>query len=79
MAKKEARQHVLMPKMKKLSEKEAQKVLETYRLTVKEMPSILQADAGLAGLDVSEGDMIMIERDSPTSGKTVFYRVVVND
>jgi DNA-directed RNA polymerase subunit H len=78
MAKKEARQHVLMPKLKKLSEKEGKKVLEQYNLTIKELPAILSSDAALAGIEVSEGDIIMIERDSPTAGRTVFYRGVVN-
>lgn len=77
MAKKEIRVHSLIPKHKKLSDKDAKKVLEKYNITVKELPSILKTDNVLKNMDVDEGDVIMIERDSPTVGKTVFYRGVI--
>ncbi|MBW2997252.1 DNA-directed RNA polymerase subunit H [Candidatus Woesearchaeota archaeon] len=79
MAKKEARQHVLIPKHKKLSEKEKKDLLETYHITINELPAILKSDPALAGTDVDVGDIVKIERDSPTAGKTVFYRGVAGE
>ena len=79
MAKKEARTHILIPKHKKISEKEKKELLETYQITINELPAILKSDPALAGMDVEVGDVIRIERESPTAGKTVFYRGVVNE
>lgn len=67
-----------MPKIKKLSAKDAKKVMDKYQLSVKELPSILSSDTALIGMDIEEGDIIEIERESPTAGKTKFYRGVVN-
>ncbi len=74
----DARKHILIPKHTKLSEKEKTAVLEKYHITFTELPSILKNDPALAGMDVEEGDVIKIERTSPTAGKTIFYRGVIN-
>jgi DNA-directed RNA polymerase subunit H len=79
MAKQEARQHILIPKHKKLSEKEKAEVLERFHITINELPSIHKSDPALVGMDVEVGDVIMIERKSHTAGKAVFYRGVVSD
>ena len=75
---KTAIKHTLIPKHTKLSEKEKAAVLEKYDLSPNELPSILLSDRALVDLDIEEGDVIKIERDSPTAGKTIFYRGVVN-
>jgi len=76
---KEARQHILIPKHKKLSDKEKNEVLERHHITINELPAIHKNDPALAGMDVEIGDVIMIERKSPTCGKTIFYRGVVSE
>lgn len=70
--------HILMPKHTKLTEEEAQKVLDKYNLTPRQLPGILKTDAAIKHLDVKPGDIIEIDRKSPTVEKTKFYRVVVN-
>ena len=70
--------HILVPEHSKISEKEKHELLEQYRITDKELPRILKADAAIAHLDVKPGDVIKISRKSPTAGETVFYRVVVS-
>ncbi len=77
MAKK-AIEHALIPKHTKLSEKDKKAVLEQYNITFTELPLIKTSDPALAEMGVEEGDVIKIERDSPTAGKTVFYRGVQN-
>ena len=72
-------QHVLIPKHKKVSEKEKKAVLDQYKVTVNELPSIKKSDAALAGLDAEVGDVIRIDRSSPTAGQTVFYRGVTDE
>ena len=79
MAKQEGRQHILVPKHKKLSEKEKKDILEKYHITENELPTIMKSDPALAGMDVEVGDVIMIERSSPTAGRTVFYRGVIGE
>lgn len=79
MAKKEAIKHVLIPKHKKVSEKEKKEVLEKYGITMNELPAIRKSDPALIDMDVEPGDVIRIERDSPTAGKTVFYRGVTSE
>lgn len=70
--------HVLVPRHTKLSEKEKKELLEKYNSTNREFPKILKSDSALSHLDVAPGDLIKIARKSPTSGETIFYRVVIN-
>ncbi|MBU2560825.1 MAG: DNA-directed RNA polymerase subunit H [Nanoarchaeota archaeon] len=76
---KQAIQHVLIPKHKKLSEKEKKDLLDQYKITINELPSILKSDPALAGMDLQAGDVVKVERNSPTAGKTVFYRGVADE
>ena len=69
--------HIFVPRHSKLSEAEKEKILQHYKVTVKELPKILKDDAALNKLDVKVGDIIKIERDSKTAGSSVYYRVVV--
>lgn len=74
----EVSQHCLVPQHKKLSEKDKKALLERYSITVNQLPSIYKSDAAISQLGVEPGDVIKIERDSPTAGKTVFYRGVID-
>lgn len=67
--------HILQPKHLKLSEKDAQTVLEKFNLSKAQIPKILSDDPALPeGCNV--GDVIKIERKY--EDKIVFYyRVVV--
>jgi len=75
---KTARKHILIPKHTKLSDKEKKALLEKYQITVNDLPSIRADDTALVEIGVEEGDIIKVERDSPTAGNTVFYRGVTN-
>ena len=70
--------HYLVPKQTKLTDTEAKKFLEKYNITVKELPKILVTDPALDNLDVQPGDIIKIDRNSETAGKTTYYRGVIN-
>ena len=78
MAKQTTPNHVLIPKHEKLSKQEAEEVLKKYKVTVNELPAITKSDPAIAELGCEEGDIIAIERESPTAGKTIFYRGVIN-
>lgn len=74
----EIQTHRLVPKHTKLSEDEAQKVLEQFNISLRQLPKILKTDPAIKSIDANPGDIIKIERASPVVGKTGFYRVVVN-
>ena len=67
----------LVPKHFVLSEKEKEELLKRYGITLKELPRILSSDPMVKKLGAKPGDVIKIERKSPTAGKTIYYRVVV--
>jgi DNA-directed RNA polymerase subunit H len=63
----------------KLSEKEAQELLSMHKITIKELPKIFIDDPAIRHLGVKENDIIKIIRNSPTAGKSVFYRGVIDE
>jgi DNA-directed RNA polymerase subunit H len=69
--------HFLVPKHTKLTDKEKEALLEDYKITAKELPKINIKDPAISHLDPSTDDVIRIDRASPTSKTTVFYRKVV--
>jgi DNA-directed RNA polymerase subunit H len=71
--------HELVPKHEKLSKKEADELLEEYNISLKQLPQISKTDAAVKHLELSAGDIIRIERRSPTAGVAIFYRVVVDE
>ncbi len=73
------RQHGIVPKHEKLSDKDAKALQERYHMTLREMPKIGINDPALRGLALKQGDIIKITRKSYTAGETVFYRGVVDE
>jgi DNA-directed RNA polymerase subunit H len=71
--------HNLVPKHTKLSAAEKTKFLESNNLTIRELPKIIISDPSLGSLLASAGDIIKVERASPTAGVTHYYRVVINE
>ncbi|HLD07091.1 MAG TPA: DNA-directed RNA polymerase subunit H [Candidatus Nanoarchaeia archaeon] len=70
--------HILVPKHSKLGEAEKKKLLETYVVSYRDLPHIRSTDPAIASLEVKEGDIIKINRKSPTAGESVFFRSVVD-
>ncbi len=70
--------HNLIPKHTVLSDKDKKALLERYQISIREMPKIFKNDSAIRNLDVKVGDIIKIVRDELTSGKTVYYRGVIN-
>lgn len=69
--------HILVPKHIKLSVEKTEALLKQYNISKKQLPKIKKNDAAIASLDANLGDIIEIIRESPTVGKSYFYRVVV--
>jgi len=77
MSKLRLQDHVLVPKHELLSEEEARKILETLKLTKEQLPKIKADDPIAKEIGAKVGDIVRIERESPTSGKSIVYRLVV--
>ena len=70
--------HLLIPKHTKLSDKQKEKLLEQYSISLKELPRILKTDSAIESLDAKPGNVIKITRKSLTASEAIFYRVVVD-
>lgn len=68
----------MLSKHEVLSEEEAQKILEEYRVATDELPRIRKGDPALKGLEFKVGDMVRITRKSPTAGDAFYYRLIVD-
>jgi DNA-directed RNA polymerase subunit H (RpoH/RPB5) len=79
MAKKEidVSKHQLVPKHTKLSDEEKEQLFQRYNLSELNLPKVLKTDSAVKSLNVKPGDVIKIDRDSITAGKSSYYRVVV--
>ena len=73
------KEHFLVPKHSKATEKEKKDIIEKYNISLNELPKITLDDPAISSLDAKEGDIIRIDRSSETAGKTLFYRCVKND
>lgn len=71
-------EHFLVPKHRVLSSEEAEQVLRKYGVKPHQLPSILASDPVVKLIGAKPGDIIEIIRDSPTAGKSVYYRHVIN-
>ena len=70
--------HELIPTHKKLDDAEKKEFFEKSGLSSRELPKILINDPTLVPLKAKLGDVIKIERPSPTAGVSFFYRVVID-
>jgi len=73
----EVNKHFLVPKHTKLNDSEKSKLMEKYHISFRDLPKILKDDPAIAKLNLSQGDVVKIERASKTAGETVYYRVVI--
>lgn len=69
--------HFLIPKHFLLSKEQAAELLKKYNLTLDQLPKISSDDAAIAVFDPQKGEIVKIVRDSPTAGKSVYFRRVV--
>jgi len=70
--------HILVPKHSKLTVEEMNGVLVKLNISVHQLPKILKSDPAIRHIAVEVGDVIKVERESPTTGTANYYRVVIN-
>jgi len=69
--------HEFVPKHEILTSEEKEKILEKYRVKPYQLPRIKASDPAAEAIGARPGDMIRIVRESPTAGKYIAYRYVV--
>jgi DNA-directed RNA polymerase subunit H len=69
--------HVAVPDHRIMEEDEIEETLEKFDSEKSDLPKIERTDAALKQMDVEAGDVVEIMRDSPTAGKSKYYRRVV--
>jgi DNA-directed RNA polymerase subunit H (RpoH/RPB5) len=70
-------EHVLVPKHEITTQEEREKILSEYRVQPYQLPRLKTSDPGAKAIDAKPGDIVKVTRDSPTAGKYVSYRYVV--
>jgi len=70
-------EHELVPKHTIASEDEVQLVLDHYGIEKNQLPRIFRDDPAVKVLGARPGQVIRIERNSPTAGTSFYYRLVV--
>ena len=70
--------HELIPKHTKVGDRTVKELLERYNITKAQLPKILASDVVIKNMGLKVGDVVKIERHSPTAGKSFYYRVVAD-
>jgi DNA-directed RNA polymerase subunit H (RpoH/RPB5) len=67
--------HIFVPRHTIMSVEEVDSLLKELMIRSKlQLPSILESDAMARYIGAKPGDVVRIERSSPTAGETLFYR-----
>lgn len=72
-------EHYLVPKHEIAKPEEYNEVLEKYKIKKENLPKIRVSDPAIKAIGGQPGDVIKITRNSRTAGKTIIYRIVVED
>lgn len=70
-------EHALVPKHEVLTQKEKDEVLATYRVQPHQLPWIKVSDPAVRAVGGTPGDIVRIVRESPTAGKHISYRYII--
>jgi len=66
-----------VPKHTLLTDNEKQKLLDQYKITLRQLPRILVNDPVIQNLGGKLGDVVEVVRKSTVAGESLYYRVVV--
>lgn len=72
-------EHIFVPKHEILTAAEKKELLKRYNIRKEGLPKIRADDVVVVKMDAKPGDILRIIRDSPTAGKTLYYRLVVEE
>ncbi len=70
-------EHKLVPEHTILSDEESQELLNKYDIEAHQLPKISSKDPVAKAIGAETGQIVKINRESPTKGKAVVYRFVI--
>ncbi len=70
-------EHKMVPNHEILNEEDLNKILAEYKVEKEQLPKIRISDPSAIAIKAKIGDVIQVTRDSPTAGKSYFYRLVI--
>lgn len=71
--------HAIVPKHEILTPDEIKHLLDTYKISINQLPRIAEDDVVIKEIGANVGDVLRITRESPTAGVTYYYRLVVKE
>ena len=77
MKKIDVTKHVLVPPFTKLTPEQITELLEKLNISLLQLPAIFSKDPMVKAVDAIVGDIIKIERITPSKIKEIYYRRVV--
>ena len=69
--------HQLVCKHSKVADVEKEALLKKFDIATQDLPKITESDPAIKVLNAKAGDIIKIERESKTAGKSVYFREVI--
>ncbi len=69
--------HELVSRHEIMAKEDVEALLEKLKITVQNLPRILEKDPVVQSLGAKIGDVLRITRNSPTAGTSLYYRLVV--
>ncbi len=69
--------HELVPDHKVLSKEETEELLKRFKIEAFQMPRIKSTDPAAMACGAKPGEIVKITRKSPTAGKVLAYRYVI--
>jgi len=70
-------EHFLVPKHEIVPDDKVKEVITKFGASSDRFPQILSDDPAVIEIGARRGDLIKITRNSPTAGKTIYYRMVM--
>ncbi|MGA1821533.1 MAG: DNA-directed RNA polymerase subunit H [Thermoplasmatota archaeon] len=69
----------LVPRHSVIPNEEVEELLSRYGIDRTKLPKILITDPCVKAIKAQPGDVVLIERNSPTAGTSKYYRIVVEE
>jgi len=69
-------EHEMVPEHVILGDEEKKELLNRLKISSSNLPKIMANDPAVKAIGAKEGDVLRIERESPTAGTSTYYRVV---
>ena len=70
-------QHNLVPKHDILTDEERENLLTELKIEASQLPKVRRTDPIIKLLNGKPGDVVRIQRRSPTAGTSIYYRLIV--